>query len=146
IDQASGQSDPTNASPIHFTAVFSEPVSGFSGSDVSLSGSAGATAATVTDSGDHKTYDVAISGMTSDGPVVATIVAGASEDAAHNPTKASSSTDNTATYLTASPATTIDQAAAQNDPTNASSIHFTAVFGEPVTGFTAADVSLSGSA
>ncbi len=31
INQASGQADPTNASSIHFTAVFSEPVSGFTG-------------------------------------------------------------------------------------------------------------------
>ncbi|HEX2766030.1 MAG TPA: S8 family serine peptidase, partial [Candidatus Limnocylindria bacterium] len=38
INQASGQADPTNASPINFTVVFSEPVSGFTASDVTLSG------------------------------------------------------------------------------------------------------------
>ena len=34
INQASGQSDPTSASPITFTAVFSEAVSGFTAADV----------------------------------------------------------------------------------------------------------------
>src|SRR5438552_2836888 len=33
IDQAAGQADPTNSSPINFTAVFSKPVSGFTGAD-----------------------------------------------------------------------------------------------------------------
>src|SRR5438874_1312327 len=37
INQAAGQADPTNNSPINFTAVFSEPVSGFSGAGVTIS-------------------------------------------------------------------------------------------------------------
>ena len=49
ITRASGQDDPTSSSPIHFTAVFSEPVTGFEGSDVTLSGTAGATTAVVTE-------------------------------------------------------------------------------------------------
>ena len=36
INQAAGQADPTNASPINFTVVFSEAVTGFTGSDVTL--------------------------------------------------------------------------------------------------------------
>jgi serine protease AprX len=44
INQASGQVDPTNSSPINFTVVFSEPVSDFATGDVTLSGTAGATA------------------------------------------------------------------------------------------------------
>src|SRR5439155_1111216 len=75
IDQASGQSDPTNQSPINFTVVFSESVTGFTASDVSLSGTAGATTAVVSGSG--TTYNVAVSGMTGDGTVIATIPAGA---------------------------------------------------------------------
>ncbi len=62
IDQASGQADPTGASPIDFTVVFSEVVTGFQTGDVTLSGTAGATTATVTGSG--TTYNVAVSGMT----------------------------------------------------------------------------------
>ena len=36
IDQALGQADPTNDQPIHFTAVFTEPVTGFDQDDVTL--------------------------------------------------------------------------------------------------------------
>src|SRR5688572_29520802 len=38
IDQASGQADPTGTSPINFTVVFSEAVTGFATGDVTLSG------------------------------------------------------------------------------------------------------------
>src|SRR6185437_9003219 len=155
INQAAGQADPTNVSPIHFTAVFSEPVTGFTGSDVSLSGTAGATTASVSQSGplDGTTYDIAVSGMTSDGTVIASIPAGSNspssngaQDAAGNGNQASTSTDHTVTYDTTGPTVTINQAAGQADPTNVSPIHFTAVFSEPVTGFTGSDVSLSGTA
>jgi hypothetical protein len=44
------------------------------------------------------------------------------------------------------PTVTIDQAAGQADPTGTSPILFDVVFSEPVTGFTAADVVLSGTA
>ena len=71
INQAAGQADPTNASPINFTVVFSEPVTDFATGDVTLSGTAGATTATVTGSG--TTYNVAVSGMTGSGTVIATI-------------------------------------------------------------------------
>src|SRR5437870_13246361 len=50
INQAAGQADPTSASPINFTAVFSKPVSGFTGTDVTIGGTAGGTK-TVTVSG-----------------------------------------------------------------------------------------------
>ena len=40
INQAVGQNDPTNVSPVQFTVVFSEAVSGFTIGDVSLSGTA----------------------------------------------------------------------------------------------------------
>src|SRR5437879_1987520 len=43
INQAAGQADPTGSSPINFSAVFTEPVSGFSGAGVTLSCTAGGT-------------------------------------------------------------------------------------------------------
>src|SRR5207253_4784827 len=43
------------------------------------------------------------------------------------------------------PSVTVDQAAGQADPTSAGPITFTVVFGEPVTGFDASDVSFAGS-
>src|SRR5207253_2865791 len=86
IDQASGQADPTNSSPINFTVVFSEPVTGFTGSDVSFTGSTagGPLSAFVTDFGDHKTYNVAVSGMTSDGTVVASVASNSATDSVGN--------------------------------------------------------------
>jgi VCBS repeat-containing protein len=97
INQASGQAENTSTSPIHFTAVFDEPVSGFTGSDVTLSGTAGSTTAEVT--GGPTTYDVAVSGMTSDGTVIASIPANAAQDFALNGNTASTSTDNTVTFI-----------------------------------------------
>ena len=97
INQAAGQADPTNTSPINFTVVFSEPVTDFATGDVTLSGTApGTLVGTVTGSG--TTYNVAVSGMTGSGTVIATIAAGAAHDAAGNANAASTSTDNTVTY------------------------------------------------
>jgi len=96
INQAGAQADPTNASPINFTVVFSEDVTGFTNSDVTLGGTAGATTATVNGSGD--TYNVAVSGMTGDGTVTASIAANVATDASGNGNLASTSTDNTVTF------------------------------------------------
>ena len=108
IDQATGQADPTDTSPINFTVVFSEDVIDFGDGDVSLSGTAGATTAVVT--GGPTIYNVAVSGMTTDGTVIATIPAGAATDPAGNPSTASTSTDNTVTFVVngAPTATVID--------------------------------------
>jgi len=46
---------------------------------------------------------------------------------------------------TTPPTVTINKAAAQSDPTSSSPILFDVVFSEPVTGFTAADISFTGS-
>lgn len=103
INQAGSQTDPTSTSPINFTVVFSETVTGFETGDVTLSGTAGATTGTVTEISpmDGTTYNVAVSGMTGSGTVIATIEAGVAEDAAANPNDASTSTDNTVTYTDA---------------------------------------------
>src|SRR5205823_11961056 len=97
INQAAGQADPTNSSPINFTAVFSEPVSGFTGAGVTISGTAGGTK-TVTVTGGPSTYTVAVSGMTTDGTVIASIPAGVAQDAAGNLNTASTSTDNSVSF------------------------------------------------
>src|SRR5205809_448640 len=102
INQAAGQADPTSASPINFTAVFSEPVSGFTGAAVTLSGTAGGTK-TATVSGGPSTYNVAVSGMSSAGTVIASIPAGVVQDAAGNANTASTSTDNSVTFTPVSP-------------------------------------------
>ncbi len=109
INQASGQSDPANGMgiTIHFTAVFNEAVTGFTNGDVTLSGTAGATTVVVTQIGpmNGTTYDVAVSGMTMGGTVTASIGANKATDAAGNGNAASTSTDNTVTYVPNTPPT-----------------------------------------
>ena len=144
INQATGQLDPTNGSPINFTAVFSEPVTGFGSGDVTLGGTAGATTAVVT--GGPTTYNIAVSGMTGNGTVIATVGAGVALDAAGTGNNASTSTDNTVSYDVSILSVTINQAAAQGDPTNGSPINFTVVFSAPVADFATGDVTLSGTA
>ena len=76
--------------------VFSEDVTGFTNTDLTLGGIAGATTAVVT--GGPATYNVAVSGMTVDGTVTPSIGAGLASDLAGNTNLASTSTDNTVTY------------------------------------------------
>ncbi len=145
INQAAAQADPTNASPVTFTVVFSEPVTGFTSSDITITGTAGGTkSATVSGSG--PTYNVAISGATGSGTIVATIAAGRAADVAQNGNTASTSTDNTVTRDGTAPTVTINQATGQADPTSGSTVSYTVVFSEPVTGFATGDVTVGGTA
>jgi hypothetical protein len=97
INQAANQADPTALTPLNFTVVFSQPVTDFTVDDVTLDGTAGATTKVVTGSG--TTYNVAVSGMTQAGTVIASIAAGVAHDAAGNANDASASMDNSVTYL-----------------------------------------------
>src|SRR4029450_1083630 len=78
INQAVGQADPTNVSPITFTVVFSEPGTGCTGPGVTIGGAAGGTK-TATVTGGPTTFNVAVSGMTTSGTVIASIAAGGGE-------------------------------------------------------------------
>ena len=144
VNQEATQPDPTNSGPINFTVVFSEPVSGFTNADLvgNFGGTAAPTTAVIT-TGSGTTYNVAISGMAADGTVTLTLPAGVATDVTGNANTASTSTDNVVTYDTTRPTVTINQAAAQADPTSSSPINFTVVFSEPVTGFTNADIDLT---
>jgi len=97
INQAADQTDPTSGSAINFTVVFSEAVNDFATGDVALSGTAGATTATVTGSG--TTYNVAVRGMAHSGTVIATIVPDVAHDETGNANVASASTDNEISYI-----------------------------------------------
>lgn len=148
INQATGQSDPTTVGPINFTVVFSEPVTGFTSADVTLSGSAGATTAGITEIAPNNgtTFNVAVSGMTTAGTVIATIPADAVLNSSNIGNTASSSTDNTITYIApTAPTVTINKAATQPDPTINVPVRFTVVFDQDVAGFDASDISFAGS-
>jgi LPXTG-site transpeptidase (sortase) family protein len=146
--------DPTSAVTINFTVVFNEPVTGFGDNtaDISLSGSAGATTATVTETAPNNgtTYNVAVSGMTASGDVTASIPASVAADLTGNPNNSSSSVDNTVTYVldNFAPTVTVEQATGQADPTGLAPILFTATFNEAINTatFTSADVTLTSTA
>jgi Dockerin type I domain len=93
INQAADQTDPTNRAPIHFTAVFQEPVSDFTAGSLALEGTApGPLAASASPLGsDGTTYDVAVDGMKGTGTVTVGPAAG-------NGDLIVTSTDNTVTY------------------------------------------------
>jgi hypothetical protein len=141
INQAGGQADPAAASPINFAVVFSEAVTGFTGSDVALSGTAGASTAVVTGSG--ATYNVAVSGMLGNGTVTATIPANRAADATGNANLASTSTDNTVTFAAHPVVTSIERYFPLNATTNAASVQYYVYFSQAVTGVDASDFVLT---
>ncbi len=148
IDKSASQADPTSVSPVNFTAVFNKPTSDFITGDVTVGGTAMATDHTVTEISpfDGTSYEVAVTGMTLTGNVVADIDAGVCTDGTY-PNRAASSARNFALYIAPDPPTcTIDQASGQADPTGVSPILFKAVFSEMVTGFEDGDVNVSGTA
>jgi hypothetical protein len=144
IDQALGQADPTSGSPVQFTVVFSETVTGFTAADVTLAGSAGGTLVAAL-SGSGANYTVSVTGMTTSGTVIASIPAGVAQNTTGEFNIISTSIDNTVTWVDLVPTVTIDQALGQADPTSGSTVEFTVVFTESVTGFAAADVNLAAS-
>jgi len=147
VNQAAAQADPTGTSPINFTVVFTSPVANFVTGDVSVTGTAGFGVKTATVTGSGTTYNVAVTGMTTAGTVIASVGASVASDAAGNNSAASTSADNTVTWdTTAGPSVTINQAAGQADPTATTPIYFTVVFSAPVTGFDGSDVTLTGTA
>jgi hypothetical protein len=99
INQGAGQADPTNVSSVKFDVKFSEPVTGFDSTDISLAGSTVGGTLSVDVAGSLDTYTVTVTGMTTSGIVVASIPAGAATDTAGNASLASSSTDNSISFV-----------------------------------------------
>ena len=146
INQASDQLDPGTGPTVKFTAIFDQAVTGLSAGGINIGGTAGATTAVVTDSGDGKTFTVLVSGMVQAGTVSASINPAAATSINGMPNNPSSSNDNLVTWSSNGPTVTINQAVNQNDPTSSQPIKFTAVFSAPVTGFASNDVSITGTA
>lgn len=145
IDQAVAQADPAAAGPIHFTVVFARVVSGFTATDVSLGGTASPAACTVSPlpPNDGTRYDVAVSGMTGNGTVVASLPENIVIDIEGNENLPSTSTDNQVMFDATAPAVTVTRAAGQTATTTANTANFTVTFSENVTGFTAAGVQIT---
>jgi len=133
INQAVGQADPTNSGTVAFTADFSEPVTGFTNSDVTTSGTAaGSWSVGITGTG--PSYTVTISGATGNGTITASIGASTIQDLAGNNNTASTSTENTVTLDTALPTVTNVSSSTSDGSYKAGVvIPVTVTFSEPVT-------------
>ena len=126
-------SDATNVSPIPVTFTFSEAVTGFDATDITV---ANGTAGTVVGSGAVYTSNVT---PTSQGVVTISVAASKATDAAANGNTASSNF--TRTYDNVVPTVVISSTA--TNPTNVSPIPVTITFSEPVINFVLGDITVT---
>ena len=128
------ESDPTSTNPIPFFAIFSEEVTGFDASDISVTNG---TVVGFTGSGTTYEFDVAPSA--SNVTITVSVGAGAAQDlAGNNNTASSASTIAFNGTIVSAMITT-----SATDPTNLSPIPFTVTFGESVTGFDVNDINVT---
>lgn len=100
INQASGQSDPSNGLPIRFDVVFSEPIiaSIFTPSDITQKGTATGITWSITDSGDHQNFTLSATSVNGYGTLVPFIDANRVTDLVGNNNTASTGTDNSVEF------------------------------------------------
>lgn len=144
IDLAFGQSDPAYSSPVNFTVVFSENVTGFENNDIVLGGSALATTAIVSGSGSN--YQVSVSGMSEEGTVTITIPVGICNDVAGNINSVTQNMYNTVSFIVNGPEVILNKSAMQNDPVNTLPVYFDVEFSREVVDFDFSDISWIGTA
>lgn len=144
VNQAAGQTDPAETGPIVFDVVFDQPVTGLTGTDFVVGGTAGGTKL-VTRIGSGTTYTVEVDGMTTPGTVTLTLAADRATSQAGTGNAASTSTDNTVDWLPPAPVVAVEQNATQTDPASAGPIVFDVQFSEDVTGLEASDFATIGS-
>ncbi len=130
VTLSTSATSPTNLAAIPFTATFSESVSGFDASDITVTNG---TVQNFSGSGTTYTFEVV---PTTDGTVTVSVGAGVATDAAGNGNSASNTVNLTSDRT--APAVTLTTTA--NDPTSDNPIPFTATFDEDVTGFTSGDI------
>jgi hypothetical protein len=130
VARAATQADPTMGSSVQFTAAFSEPVDGFTASDVLISGTAGGTLTAVV-TGSWDAYTITINGITSDGTVGVSVPANTAFDGVGNGNLASTGTGNSVERNTTR-TVSVEQAPDQPDPASDDiNIRFVVKLGEP---------------
>lgn len=144
ITLGTGQDNPSNNSTLIFQVTFNSATTDFTSTDISLSGTAGAT--TVVLNGSGSSYTAEVSGMTNNGTVSISIPQGVCTDADGNLNPPSTNTVNVIDYDNTQPGIEIVQDAAQADPTNDNIITFNANLTEPISNFSPSYISLSGTA
>ncbi len=128
LNQAAGQSDPTTSTPVNFTLAFSEPVTGVASVDVTYSGTAGTLTSAISGSG--ASYNVATSGMTKTGTVIASFATSGAQDLAGNNSAAATYSDRTVTYTdTVAPVVAITGFTAAVDGSQTATVNGTADYG-----------------
>jgi hypothetical protein len=136
----------TFSDPLFFTVTFDEPVTGFTAAGIQLSGTAtGGVVTAVTPNADNTVFTVRVEGFTQPGTVIVTIPAGAAQDLAGNASVQAGPT------LVATPAErpTINVTSPQGDipvTFTDSPLILTVTFSSVVTGFTADDIQINGTA
>lgn len=143
VEQDPQQPDPTNDPVVRFVVQFSAEVTGFDLADVLVEGSASAQVSHLNPI-DATTYSVEVTAPSS-GMVVVRIPQGAAVDILDNANDASTSIDNQVRVDIDPPSLVLEQADLQADPTNSPLVRFIATFSEPVDGFDATDVVVTGS-
>ncbi len=129
-----------------FDVQFSEPVSGLTASGLTTFGSTAGGTLVPTVTGSGASYRVEVTGMTTPGTVVLSVLADSAFSAADGEGNTrSTSTDNEVTYAPPAPTVTVEQAAGQADPALEGPIRFEVVFDQAVSGLTGSDFSLAGS-
>ncbi|MBI5945014.1 MAG: lamin tail domain-containing protein [Chloroflexi bacterium] len=157
INQAAGQVDPANTTPVNFTVEFDEPidVSTFTSSVITQTGIASSLVTwSITDiSVDHTVFTLSATSVADTGDYLQpSIAVGKVKDLAGNGNNASTSTnlDSSRVFYNdnVSPTVTINQSSTQTDPTGILPVKFTVVFSEPIIAsiFTPSDITQSGTA
>ncbi|UOF02448.1 Calx-beta domain-containing protein [Bdellovibrio reynosensis] len=123
INQASGQTDPTNTLPIEFTIIFTEAInpSTFVAADITQGGTASGITWTLSTS-DNITWTLQATAITTAGTLIPSITAGKVSDPAGNTNNASTTTDSTVTYDITAPVNAASLAWQQTTPTNTTSL------------------------
>ena len=123
------------------TITFTESVSGFTQSDLSLSGTASVSVTAWSANSDNTVYTATIT-PTASGTVTIGVAANVATDAANNQNAAATSKNVTVSVDTTAPGVTVSVPSGTQNGAFSVTITFT----ESVSGFTQSDVSLSGSA
>lgn len=134
VSLATTTSSPTNKSTIPVTITFSEPVTGFESSVLTVSGG---TVTNFTGSSTSYSFDLV---ATADGTITVDVGSNSVADAAGNGNIAA--TQLSITYDGTKP--TVSLATTSSSPTDKSTIPVTISFSESVTGFESGDVTVSG--
>jgi hypothetical protein len=156
VAPASTQDDPATKSPVNFTITFSRPVVDFDATMITVTTGAGSpftssdqAKVTLTGTGTGadagKVYNIAVSGMISDGVVQIDVTPSSIHDQWGNEASSNQATTSASVNYVRPLTVSLNQAADQADPARDKIIHFTAKCSTPVATFSSDMIDLAGS-